>query len=51
MYDDRDTMQLDMRRMNAIEIDEKNGIAIVEPYVIHAQRTPRPSSAVGHATS
>ena len=37
MYDDKDTMQLDMRRMNAIEIDEKNGIAIVEPYVIHAQ--------------
>ena len=37
MYDDRDTVQLDMRRMNKIEIDEKNGIAIVEPYVIHAQ--------------
>jgi hypothetical protein len=37
MYDDKDTMQLDMRRMNKIEIDEKNGIAIVEPYVIHAQ--------------
>ena len=37
MYDDRDTIQLDMRRMNKIEIDEKNGIAIVEPYVIHAQ--------------
>ncbi len=37
IYDDKDTMQLDMRRMNAIEIDEKNGIAIVEPYVIHAQ--------------
>ena len=30
-------VQLDMRRMNKIEIDEKNGIAIVEPYVIHAQ--------------
>jgi glycolate oxidase len=37
IYDDKDTMQLDMRRMNKIEIDEKNGIAIVEPYVIHAQ--------------
>jgi hypothetical protein len=38
MYDDADTMQLDMRRMNKIlEIDEKNGIAIVEPYVIAAQ--------------
>ncbi len=35
--DEKDTVQLDMRRMNAIEIDEKNGIAIVEPYVIHAQ--------------
>lgn len=37
MYDDRDTVQLDLRRMNKIEIDEKNGIAVVEPYVIHAQ--------------
>jgi hypothetical protein len=37
MYDDRDTVQLDLRRMNKIEIDEKNGIAVVEPYVIGAQ--------------
>ncbi|HLA80255.1 MAG TPA: FAD-binding oxidoreductase [Thermoleophilia bacterium] len=37
MYEDKDTLQLDLRRMNKIEIDEKNGIAIVEPYVIHAQ--------------
>lgn len=37
IYDDKDTMQLDMRRMNDIEIDEKNGVAIVGPYVIHAQ--------------
>ena len=37
MYEDRDTVQLDLRRMNKIEIDEKNGIAIVEPYVIGAQ--------------
>ena len=37
IYDDKDTLQLDMRRMNDIEIDEKNGIAIVGPYVIHAQ--------------
>ncbi len=37
MYDDRDTVQLDLRRMNKIEIDEKNGIAVVEPCVIHAQ--------------
>ena len=35
--DEKDTVQLDMRRMNDIEIDEKNGIAIVGPYVIHAQ--------------
>jgi len=38
IYEDADSLQLDMRRMNKIlEIDEKNGIAIVEPYVIAAQ--------------
>ena len=36
--DDDPTVQLDLRRMNAIvEIDEQNMYAVVEPYVIHAQ--------------
>ena len=30
------TIQLDMRRMDKIEIDEKNGFAIIEPYVVAA---------------
>ncbi len=38
MYDDFDTLQLDLRRMNRIlEFDEKSGVAVVEPYVIAAQ--------------
>jgi glycolate oxidase len=38
LRDDEPTLQLDMRRMNKIvEIDEKNGIAVVEPYVIAGQ--------------
>ena len=38
LYDEHDTIQLDMRRMNRIlEIDEKNMYAVVEPYVICAQ--------------
>ena len=38
LKDDEDTIQLDLRRMNRIlEIDEKNMVAIVEPYVICAQ--------------
>jgi len=33
-----DTIQLDMRRMNRIlEIDEKNMLAVVEPYISHGQ--------------
>ncbi len=37
LKDDEDTIQLDLRRMNKIiEIDEKNMVAIVEPYVICA---------------
>ena len=36
--DDDPTVQLDLRRMDAIvEIDEDNMYAVVEPYVIHAQ--------------
>ncbi len=36
--DEDPTLQLDLRRMNAIlEIDEQNLFAVVEPYVIHAQ--------------
>ena len=36
--EDDPTVQLDMRRMNAIvEIDAQNMYAVVEPYVIHAQ--------------
>ena len=36
--DEDQTLQLDLRRMNAIlEIDEQNLYAVVEPYVIHAQ--------------
>ncbi len=38
LKDSEDTIQLDLRRMNKIiKIDEKNMVAIVEPYVICAQ--------------
>lgn len=38
LKDDEDTVQLDLRRMNKIiKIDEKNMVAVVEPYVICAQ--------------
>ena len=38
LKDDDPTLQLDLRRMNAIiEINERNMYAVVEPYVIHAQ--------------
>jgi glycolate oxidase len=38
LKDNEDTIQLDLRRMNRIlKIDEKNMVAIVEPYVICAQ--------------
>jgi hypothetical protein len=36
--DEDPTLQLDLRRMDRIlQIDEKNMLAVVEPYVIHAQ--------------
>jgi len=38
LKDNEDTIQLDLRRMNKIiKIDEKNMVAVVEPYVICAQ--------------
>lgn len=38
LKDEEDTLQVDLRRMNKIiEIDEKNMVAVVEPYVTCAQ--------------
>ena len=38
LRDDEPTIQVDLRRMNKIlDIDEKNGIAVIEPYVIAGQ--------------